>query len=372
MRCLEAVSIYILIIYHFSFFWRFYKNPYLLNTSEVASNYYPHWRWMGRCLNGGRLPFTDKIYYLYPACIPFLSTFYPPSVLVSLTGNFRAYVYLILIHYLIGSFLAYYMLLQWFSPVVSLFGALSLVYNGYCIKVQTPCFSFTHCWIMGILIPGWIGATSLGLAILGGYWPILLTVLPMALLNPSCVWGLMLALPQTIPFLWYFPKSIRAKTKVDPKWGRMPISRFFFSSCFPENGIHYPEYSFGIGVCAILAFLHPNYWALFAIFSFLASQGFFSIARIPSRFVYFMSFAMIMCSLNAIRDTIYIVPLIVGQMILLWKWRNQYPHFPFSQWWKKKHTFKGINWPNNTGYMNEEHHHNYFGGFSLAENHIDK
>lgn len=369
MRCLESLSTYILIVYHIAFFWRFYKNPYLLNTSEVASNYYPHWRWMGRCLVGGRAPFTDKIYYLYPACIPFLSTFYPPNLILSMTQSFRVYAYSILIHYLIGSILAFWMLHQWFSPLVCLFGAISLVYNGYCVKVQTPCFAFTHCWIMGILIPGWIGATSLGLAILGGYWPILVTVLPIALLSPSCVWGLMLALPQTIPFLWYYPKSIRAKTRPDPKWGRMPISRYFFSSCFPENGIHFPEYSFGIGCSAVLAFFGCfSYWGLLAVFGFIGSQGWFMIARIPARFVYLVSFAMVFCSLEAIRDTIYVIPMVVAQVILLWKWRYQYPHFPISQWWRKEHKFKGSEWPNNTGYMNEEHHHDYYGGFCLAEN----
>ena len=68
MRCVEELSI--LVVMHVAFFWKFYRNPWLLNTSEVASNFFPFWKWAG-----SHLPFRDKIYYLYPACIPFLSVF---------------------------------------------------------------------------------------------------------------------------------------------------------------------------------------------------------------------------------------------------------------------------------------------------------
>jgi hypothetical protein len=77
-----------------------------------------------------------------------------------------------------------------------------------------------------------------------------------------------------------------------------------------------------------------------------------------------------MASLRGLSLLSDIFPVIVLQMFLLWKNRDIYPHFPFCQWWRKLEDFKfeGKEWPNNTGYMNEEHHHDYFGGFSLAKN----
>lgn len=222
---------------------------------------------------------------------------------------------------------------------------------------------------MGSLIHGWVGILSFGMAILGGYWPIIITFSPLLVLNPVSIFGVIIALPQILPFLWYWPRSIRSKKRPDPSFGRMPVKRYFLDLRFPENGmIHYPEYTFGIGLCGILAFFHPSFWWIFALIGFIGSQGWFIIDRVPARWVYLVGISLIFCSLNAIRDTIYALPMIVGQAFLLWKWRYQYPSFPFSQWWRREHVYKGTDWPNNTGYMNNAGHQKYFGGFSLEEN----
>lgn len=379
LRCLGELSAIILIAYHFAFFWKFYKNPYLLNTSEVASNFYPFWKWSGI----QKWPvWKDNIYYLYPASIPFLSCFYIPSVVfLKINTAFRVYAYLILLHYLLGSFLAFMALKQYFSEWVALFGAISLVYNAYNIRLQTPCFSFTSCWLMGVLHPD-IGWFCLGMALLGGYWPIVLTASPILLLNPSCLWGVLIGLPQIIPFLWYFPKSIRAKKRYDKNWGRMPIWRYFFRSTIPENGmIHYPEYSFGVGICAVLCIfscifvnisVYNHIWLLIAMVGFIGSQGYLHFDRIPARWVYLVSYSLICGACVALGGVIggggAILPLLVIQMAFLWKNRTIYPSFPFSQWWRKEHKFEGTDWPNNTGYWNGVGHQNYYGGFSLAEN----
>lgn len=252
-----------------------------------------------------------------------------------------------------------------------------MTYNAFMIRPQTPCFMFTAAWIPLALVKGWVGMVAFGMAVLGGYWPTLLAGFPIFFFNPSCLIGGILALPQIIPFSKYYPKSIRAKKVLDRAWGRMPLKRYLCSLRWPENGIHYPEYSFGVGICLILACLHFSLWQLVAIYAFIGSQGVFILDRIPARFVYLVSFSLVMASIHALgslRTNDLMMPLMILQGFLLWKNRDIYPHFPFSQWWRKitEHKFVGTEWPNNTGYMTGEHHQDYYGGFSLAENYRDK
>jgi hypothetical protein len=233
---------------------------------------------------------------------------------------------------------------------------------------------FTMAWIPLCLVPGWIGMVAFGMAVLGGYWPTILAGFPIFFFNISCLIGAVLALPQVIPFFRYYPKSIRAAITPSRTWGRMPLKRFLFQLRWPENGmIHYPEYSFGVGICLLTACFHPSLWWIVAIYGFIGSQGVFVLDRIPARFVYLVSFAVIMASiyaLEALQPHDLMLPLIILQGFLLWKNRDIYPSFPFSQWWRKitDHKFVGTEWPNNTGYMNGVGHQNYFGGFALAEN----
>lgn len=374
-----AEAITLLIIFHLAFWWKFYFNPWRLCTSEIVSNEYPHWLWMGRQLRKGIWPMKDNIYYREPGSIPFLCTFYPPyfvtawiSSFVTQNTSFKLYSYLIYIHSLLGSLFSYIILYK-YGQLIALFGALSLTYNAYMIRPQTACMMFTMAWIPACLVPGWFGMIAFGMAILGGYWPIILAGFPIFLFNPSCLIGSLLALPQIIPFLRYYPKSVRAKKPFDKTWGRMPLKRFFFQLRWPENGmIHYPEYSFGVGVCFFVALFVPSWWWIVALYGFIGSQGVFILDRIPARFVYLVSFAVIMASISALDllNSHFILGLTILQGFLLWKNRDIYPSFPFSQWWTQisNHKFVGKEWPNNTGYMNEEHHHDYYGGFALAEN----
>src|SRR3990167_4723408 len=101
---MEINSFIILVAYNLLFFWKFWKNPYLNHTSEMASTFYPHWQ---------SRKFIDNIYYKYPFAIPFLSTMYLPHLLTSFTKSFRVLQYNILIHYVLGSYLAYILFSQW-------------------------------------------------------------------------------------------------------------------------------------------------------------------------------------------------------------------------------------------------------------------
>jgi len=251
----------------------------------------------------------DDIYYGYPACIPFLSMFYWPNVLVSkfskwlsLDGAFRLYSYFILAHYLLASLIAY--------KVLGLFGAITLTYAGYCIKPQTPSFVYTMTWMPGMLLPGWMGIFSCFMAITGGYWPILVYFMPIAVfLKPWCLLGLIAALCQIIPFMWYWPKSIRAEEKVDKNFGRLPwrkLADLFIpkKDVTPINGVHYPEVEMYMGI-AVLFIWQVSWWWVPAILSVLIAVGQLPpFQRIPSRSLYLLtlSFSFLFASIHKHTD----------------------------------------------------------------------
>ena len=131
------MDILVLSGYWFLFWKKFLINPFLLNTSEIASTFFPHWIWFGRQLRKGIFPAQDDIYYNLPGSIPFLSTFYPPSLIMAwlatflkIDSAFRLYAYFILSHYLLASLFAYYLF-------GNLFCAITLIYSAYIIKPNT-------------------------------------------------------------------------------------------------------------------------------------------------------------------------------------------------------------------------------------------
>jgi len=306
--------------------------------------------------------------------------FYIPSRIVAylsqkLSRNmaFKCYSVFILIHSFIASVGAFVAFSHYVAPIPALLGSLTIAYGAYMVKPQTPCAMFTMAWIPWMLVPGF-GPYAFGLAILGGYWPVLAVAMPLAVLNPECLLGVILGLPQIIPFLWYWPRSIRAKIKPNAEWGRMPLKRLLVNLRTPENGIHYPEYAFGVGICAVLfIFSYSDMYGIVGLFlaliGFIGARGWFVIARIPARFLYLLSFGLVFASIFAITDAIA-VPLVVLQGFLLFKNRDIYPHFPYSQWWRKPSELEYGNtqWPGNTGYLTEEPRTAYYGGFALAEN----
>src|SRR3990167_2268442 len=162
--------VFLLATYNLIFFWKFYQNPYLNHTSETATTFYPHWVWLGRTIRRLAPPIVDKIYYRYPAAIPFLSTFYPPhfftaflSSFLSIDKSFQLLQLNVLAHYLLSSILSFLMFSQWCSPMAALFGAITLTYSGYCIKIQQPCIAYTLAWIPGIFLGGWFGILSMSM-----------------------------------------------------------------------------------------------------------------------------------------------------------------------------------------------------------------
>lgn len=337
-------------------------------TSELASTYFPFWRYLK-----GRILFKDHLYYPYPASIPFLSSFYPTQILtsfigrfLSLDGSFKLFSWHILIHSFISSVLMYFALIQWYEPRTALFGAFSIAYMAYSIKPFTPSAMFTMAWVPGCLINGFMGQLSLGMAVLGGYWPILAYIMPfLGLANPQCLLGLLIAIPQILPFLWYWPKSIRHKQTLDKQFGRVPLWRYL-DFIFPNrtqttiNGVFWPEMAMFCGLIPLLISNITLIWGIAMLVSLTVQ-----IQRIQARALYLLSFSMVMM---ALKDNLpwWIVLL---QAFLLLQNSEIYPHFPFCQWWDrpsklyKKH--KEDQWPNWTGYLKEKFVKTYVGGFSL-------
>ncbi len=215
------------------FFWKFLWNPYLLSTSELLSKHFAHWIFLGRELRKGNFPYKDD-YFVYPACIPFLSMFYPPHLISAWLGSFfkldRSFCILVwieLLHYLVCSFTSFAMFSQWYPADVALFGAITLTYMAYSIKLINPCIPYTIAWIPGMFIHSHMGWISCFMALLGGYYPILVYIFPFAVFsNPICAFCVIPGMIQLVPMLLYWPRSVRHKTKISRKFGSVPIWRF--------------------------------------------------------------------------------------------------------------------------------------------------
>lgn len=365
---MEKLPVLFLVVYHFIFWNRFYSNPYLLSTSEIASTYFPFWLWTGRKWRG-----DDCVYYRHPRCIPFLSMYYAPSVLVSkvtkylsLDVAFVVYCYFIIGHYLLASLIAY--------KVMGLFGAITLTYAGYSIKPQTPSFVYTMTWIPGMLVGGWFGAFSCFMAVTGGYWPILVYVIPVvAILNPWCLLGLVPALVQIIPFLWYWPKSVRSGEKVDGNFGRLPWWKLKdlvwpSNSVRVTNGVHYPEVECYLGIAPFLIWHWSWLWIPLSLSVLFLTGILPPIQRIPARVAYCM--ILLISLLSSIPRDHELGIFLIVQAVLLLQNSSIYPSFPFSQWWKRPSSLyhkSAVNgkWPHITGYLKGERISDYRGAFAL-------
>lgn len=368
-------------LYSLLFFWKFWKNPYLNHTSEIGTTFFPHWIWTGRKLRSGSLPFKDNLYYKYPACIPFLSTFYPPHWISAFIGSFlplnnafRLHTYLILSHYIFGSCLAYHLFSRWCSPEVALFGSITLFYSAYSVKLQQPCISYTMAWIPGIFLPGWLGVLSMTMALCGGYYPILIYLLPFVLVvhTKTVLLGALFALPQLIPFLIYFKQSVRWGEKVPVETGRLSLialGRLFLPirSRTHVSGVMFMESEMYMSLLPFLFiwFSSSRFWYVLA-FGVAVSVGWLrSWQRIPARTLYIVTLSITILATDGLGKlglpALSVQMICLLQAVLLLFNRDIYPCFPFTQWWTKPED-KNQDY---TGYLSEEKLHEYRGAFSL-------
>lgn len=215
----------VLILFHIAFFYTLYTKPFTMATSELLSTFFPTWLKRSKYDN----------YWLNTHSHPVLSNYYPiSSVVRSLLGlqyrhskiqklsemadvGFCTFLYLCLFHYLLGSIGWFYLLNSKFSYEIALFGALTFTYQAYHIK-QQPCIVYTLAWFPFVLMHNtFISSIAVGMVLLAGYYPLAMYLLPVGfILNPDWIAfavGLLIGLPQIIPFLRYLPKTIRGSVK---------------------------------------------------------------------------------------------------------------------------------------------------------------
>lgn len=378
----------ILTLYWILFFWKKLTDPLSLSTSELLSKHFPHWIHLGRELRKGRFPYRDK-YFVYPVCIPFLSMFYPPHLIsawlgsfLSLDNAFKVLVWTELAHYLFGSFLSFAMFSQWYPVEVALFGAITLTYMAYSIKLTNPCITYTICWIPGMFIQGHVGWISFGIALLSGYYPILVYITPFAVyLNPICVIGALPGLLQLVPMLWYWPKSVRYKIKVSKKFGSVPLWRYLDLIIPGYIGqvrkLFHPETAmfFGWTPLMFIPFAHSKAWFP-CLLAFILSLGLFRPPfRNASRVLYTFCFFFVWLSVSGLfyleLNVHQVLVLIFIQCYCLLQNSSIYPMHPFTEkirppsWWFKDSKRGSIGYPYFTGYIFNESVLSYAGGFSL-------
>lgn len=172
------------------FFRRGYWNPYRYATSEPLDTAYPSLRILGEWYRRRCKGEVDPYYYPYYTSIPFLSSFYPPHVLISIVASklslnvgWTLYLWTMFAHFLFASVGAF---LLFGGGFPGLFGAITLSYMGYNIK-QNSCINYTVAWTPWLLLGASthqpiLFATALGMGTLAGYWPLWLYMVPLGCL----------------------------------------------------------------------------------------------------------------------------------------------------------------------------------------------
>jgi len=370
----------ILPLYNLIFFWKFWKNPYLNCTSEMATTFFPHFVWFGRTLAKGKFPFKDEIYYKYPGAIPFLASFYLPQIILSLSVykmslnlSLKIYTYFILSHFILGSLITYYMFLRWCDPPVALFGAVTLFYSGYSIKIQQPTIIYTMAWIPGIFFDGPFGILSMAMALYGGYYPILIYLMPFIIVihTKTVLLGILFALPQLIPFLWYYLKSVRLWAK--DLSGKVPPWKLWefiipVRNRTHTNGVMFMEMQMYTGIAIFFIwFSHSRFWLVLVFALLVATGSAMKWDRIPARALYLATLALAVLATDGLHlSGIDPVAILLLQAALLLFNLDIYPSFPFTQWWRKpSEYYKSYVYPG-THYLKEtKSKPMYQGAFSL-------
>ena len=203
-----------------------------LATSELLSTFFPTWLRRG---NG---------YWLNRKAHPVLSSYYPPNVFsgylskyLNLDDSFVLLLCVMFSHVIFGFISWYWLFSQSYEPLLSLFGALTLTFGAYSLK-QQPCIIYTLSWFPLTLHQNpIISSIAIGMMILSGYYPLELYLLPISLMAHLLwykeVWlisGILIGLPQLIPFLKYLPKTTK---RMRDKCESPEVERRFYVGIIP-------------------------------------------------------------------------------------------------------------------------------------------
>jgi len=357
---LAGLPFYFLGLFHLLFFWKVYSNPFSMARSELLSTFFPSWIHQGR---------GDKrdYFWLVPNAHPVLSSFYPPhkisAMLTRKLGQdrmFNVFVAMQHCHSFLASIGWFLLISTWTSPLVSVFGALVLTYSAYNIK-QQPCILYTIAWfpwlLYGISTNNlWLSSLSCGMTLLAGYYPLGIQTLGVSglaslLWGRNLMWvplGILIGLPQLIPFIKYLPKTIR--THKVSTIGKVPwwhLGSLIFPKLFRSQSlaIGYWETSYYVGIVPLVLISSrastSRVWIL-AVVSLLLMLGFLSkhLPRIPARFSFTFQFALGWWATANLKDlhlpTEAILALIIITCFDLWYNNSDLiPTLPYSELPKK-------------------------------------
>lgn len=298
-----------------------------LARSELLSTFFPTWIWQGREWSKWRIPKYDPYYWLVADAHPVVSTYYPFSVLFSLIfrvcnidGRFLAYLLLLLSHVVWGFFGWLNCINYWSTTTCALLGAITFTFSGYNWK-QQPCFQYTVAWFPWLLLgiakhSILLSGISFGMILLAGYYPIgiqIALVAGCATLYWNCppYWipiGIIIGLPQLIPFLKYLPKTIRAN-KHD-SIGKVPWWHFIHlvfpgATRWSVNGVGFWEMSYYVGIITLLTIWYTTSVALALIgISLILMLGTLEkyLPRIPARWSYTFQFGLIWSAISGLNN----------------------------------------------------------------------
>lgn len=223
------------------------------------------------------------------------------------------------------------------------------------------------------------------MSLFGGYYPILVYLLPfVALVAPwTVLCGFLLAIPQVLPFLGYFRKSVRHKAKNSRYLGKIPWKKLIefalpIQGYVPVNGVHYPEMAMYMGFLpfCFIWFSHSRFWFVLIIGLLFVVGILPAIQRIPARTLFAVTVSVAILSTDGLSrlsfSSTYLGVILFLQAYLLFHNRNIYPSFPFSQWWDKPSLLyaksrKANGWPFATGYLEGRRISEYRGAFRIRE-----
>lgn len=196
-----------------------------LATSELLSTFFP--TWLKRDKHG---------YWLNRSAHPVLSTYYPLQFLASsyakrlhIDRAFQVMLFSLVIHICITFF-------SWYS-LVGIFVALTLTFGAYSLK-QQPCIIYTLAWFPLTLQQNpMVSAIAVGMMLLAGYYPFAIYLLPIAI-AAHILWyqeawlllGIIIGLPQIIPFLKYLPKTVK---RINDSCKSPEVERRFYVGVIP-------------------------------------------------------------------------------------------------------------------------------------------
>lgn len=182
-------EIFLLICIHLLMFRKFYfQNPYIDARGEPLEMEFPAWIHLGREIRHHgffRVRVHDPYYFQEYHGFPILATYYPPhrisAWLSSFLGLDHAWILfrgMMVSHFLIGSIAVYVIFtILTMEPIIGVLNAITLSYLAYAMK-QNCSIVYTLSWLTILLCSGLshnmiLFGTSLGMALLAGYWPLI-------------------------------------------------------------------------------------------------------------------------------------------------------------------------------------------------------